>query len=311
MPVVMAFDRYGPAEVLGPHEIPVPQPGPGQVRVRVRAAGVQPFDCDVRAGKYAPWMRLTLPSGVGNEFAGVVDATGAGVTSVQPQDAVIGWEQMRCYAEVIVVPADQVVRKPPELSWSEAGVLSASGQTAHTAVEDLRIAPGETLLVHAAAGGVGSFAVQIARALGATVIGTAGRHNHDYLRSLGAIPVTYQENLEEQVRVAAPQGVDAALDCVGGTALEVSTRLVADRSRIGTVADRMGAGRLGVLSIGTRRSPDRLRELLDLHRRGLLRISIWKEFDLRDAAAAQREVETGHVRGKVVLTVPDHDGAPA
>lgn len=307
MPVMMAFDQYGPAEVLTAHEVPQPQPGPGELRVRVRAAGVQPYDCDARSGKYAQWVPLPLPSGVGNEFAGVVDSVGPGVSGVRPGDAVIGWAQMCCYAEVVVAPADQTVAKPRRLSWSEAGVLSASGQTAHTAIEDLRVEAGQTLLVHAAAGGVGSYAVQIARALGATVIGTASERNHDYLRSLGAIPVSYQEELEKQVRAAAPQGIDAALDCVGGVALEASTRLVADRTRIGTVADRMGASRLGVVSIGTRRSPARLRELLDLYDRGLLRISIWKEFDLRDAPAAHREVETGHVRGKVVLTVGDRD----
>ncbi len=304
MPIAIAFARYGEPEVLQPFEFEEPEPGAGQVRVKVRTAGVQPFDCGFRAGKFSQWMRVPLPSRLGNEFAGVVDAVGPGVTALTVGDPVLGWLPMLSYADTLVVPVDQLAPKPGSMSWEEAGVFSASGQTAHTSIEDLRVKAGETLLIHAAAGGVGSVAVQIAVALGATVIGTASEHNHEYLRSLGAVPVSYGPGLEDRVRSLTPQGVDAALDCVGGDALEVSVRLVADRNRIGTVADQMNAGRLGVQSIGTRRSLDRLHSLLGLYETGRLRVSIWKAFSLTEAAKAHHEVETGHVRGKVVLTSP-------
>jgi enoyl reductase len=302
MPIAIAFAQYGPPEVLQPYQLEAEPLGPGQVRIQVRAAGVQPFDCGFRAGKFAQWMQVRLPSRLGNEFAGVVDDVGPAVTGLVPGSEVLGWEPMRSYAESLVVASDQMALKPASMSWEEAGGFSASGQTAHTAIEDLRVTAGETLLVHAAAGGVGSVAVQLAVALGATVIGTASEYNHAYLRSLGAVPVSYGEGLEDRVRALAPEGVDAALDCIGGESLEVSVRLIADRRRIGTVADQMNAGRLGVLSIGTRRSRDRLLDLLSRYEAGHLRVSVWKAFPLSEVAKAHHEVETGHVRGKVVLT---------
>jgi NADPH:quinone reductase-like Zn-dependent oxidoreductase len=188
------------------------------------------------------------------------------------------------------------------MPWEEAGALSASGQTAHTALEDLGVTEGETILVHAAAGGVGSAAVQIARALGATVVGTAREANHDYLRSLGAIPVAYGDGVVERVRTLAPRGVDAALDAIGGDAPAASLALVADPDRVGTLVDVGAAERLGVRALRSRRSADRLRALVDLWRRGALRVQVSRALPLERAAEAHREVEAGHVRGKIVLT---------
>ena len=295
------FSEYGPPEVLKPVEAGQPEPAVGQIRVRVRAAGVQPFDCALRRGDLARWMPVPLPSRLGNEFAGTVEAVGAGVTSVAVRDAVLGWEERACYADQVIVPADQVVAKPAGVPWEHAGVLSASGQTASAAIETLDVGPGDTLLVHAAAGGVGSFAVQIAAASGATVIGTARPANHDYLRCLGAIPVTYGDDLEARVRAVAPKGVTAVLDCVGGPALEQSVSLAADPARIVTIADRVNAPRLGIRVIGTDRAQSRLTQLLDLYQTGKLTVHIHRVFPLSDASLAHREVETGHVRGKVVL----------
>jgi enoyl reductase len=268
----------------------------------VKAAGVQPFDCTVRSGALAQWMPVALPSRLGNEFAGVVDEVGPDVTRFAIGDEVLGFESMACYAELVVVSASQIVTKPAQMPWLEAGVLSASGQTAHTAIEQINVGPSDTLLVHAAAGGVGTFAVQIARARGASVIGTASEANHSYLRGLGVIPVVYGPGLEERVRAAAPQGVTAVLDCIGGDALSVSTRLVAERHRIGTVTDRINGSKLGVQVIGTDRSAARLADLLSIYQDGGLKIFIWKSFPLVRAADAHHEVETGHVRGKVALT---------
>src|SRR5262249_32748878 len=149
-------------------------------------------------------------------------------------DEVLGWVASSAYADHVLAGADDFVAKPEAMSWAEAGVLSASGQTAATVLADLGVGPGETLLVHAAAGGVGSYAVQLARARGATVIGTASPANHGYLRSLGAIPVAYGDGLVERVRAAVPQGVDAALVAASTMdALRASLELVADKQRIG------------------------------------------------------------------------------
>jgi len=246
-------------------------------------------------------MPVPLPSRLGNELAGIVDAVGADVTGLAAGDEVLGWQERACYAEHVIVAADHVVAKPADMPFEHAGVLSASGQTAHTAIEALAVKDGDTLLVHAAAGGVGSFAVQIAAARGATVIGTARPANHDHLRALGVIPVAYGDDLEAHVLAAAPQGVTAVLDCVGGRALEQSLNLVPDTARIVTVTDRVNAPRLGIRVIGTDRTQDRLGKLIDLYRAGRLAVHIQHAYPLHDAALAHREIETGHVRGKVVL----------
>jgi NADPH:quinone reductase-like Zn-dependent oxidoreductase len=251
----MAFSEPGPPEVLRPVDVEPPRAGPGQVRVRVRAAGVQPADCAVRSGRSVPpGATVRPPQIVGNELAGVIDQIGEGVTGWAVGDEVIGFTTLGAYAELVAIDALQIAAKPAEMPWEQAGAISASGQTAHTALRELGVGEGETVLVHAAAGGVGTMAVQLAAAWGARVIGTASERNHDDLRSLGATPVAYGDGLVERVRALAPNGVDAALDAIGGDALAASLQLVADRSRIGTIVDFAAVGRLGVRGIGTRRS---------------------------------------------------------
>lgn len=296
--------EFGTPEVLRLTDVTDPEPGAGQVRVRVRAAGVQPVDTAVRRGEGPPTMRGSLPITPGNEFAGVVDLVGAGVTELAVGDEVLGWTMLGAYAEAVVVPVEQIVRKPAAMPWEVAGAMSASGQTAHRSLRELRVAAGETVLVHAAAGGVGTAAVQIAVAWGATVVGTASEKNHAYLRELGATPVTYGEGLVERVRAAAPQGVDAALDAAGRNALDASLELVADRDRVATIADIAGAERLGVRFLRGgpgARTRERLGELLDLWTQGALAVHIGRRLPLADAAEAHRVVEAGHSRGKVVL----------
>lgn len=249
-------------------------------------------------------MTIEFPQILGNDFAGVVDEVGADVTGLSVGDEVFGWALLSCYAQYLAVSADQLVTKPANMSWEVAGAFSASAQTAHTALRALEVGPGDTLLVHVAAGGVGTVAVQLAKAWGATVIGTASERNHDYLRSLGALPVTYGEGLADRVREQAPDGVTAALDAIGGEALDVSVELVEDRNRIGTLVDFARTEELGVRAIFSQRSAARLQELADLYAREELRVEISRAFPLESVADAHREVETGHVRGKVVLRIP-------
>ncbi len=296
--------EFGTPDVLRLTEVPTPEPGPGAVRVLVRAAGVQPADTMLRRGFGPPSMAGDLPLVPGNEFAGVVDAVGEGVTEFAAGDEVLGWSMLGSYAEAVVVPADQMVRKPASMPWEVAGVMSASGQTAHRALRELRVGKGDTVLVHAAAGGVGTAAVQLAVAWGAVAVGTASEANHDYVRSLGAIPVTYGDGLAARVRAIAPQGVDAVLDAAGRGALDASVELVADRSRIGTIIDFEGVERLGV--VGLRGGPGartraRLGELIALYEKGSLAVHVRQRLPLADAAEAHRIVESGHGRGKVVL----------
>jgi enoyl reductase len=296
----VVYNEYGGPEVLHVVELPDPEPGPGQVRIRVRAAGVQPADTKLRSGAWQSWAPVTFPGRLGNEAAGTVDAVGSEVTDFAVGDDVLG-PANGAYADTVVSDAKLLARKPAALPWSEAGALSASGQTASTVLEDLGVGPGETLLINAAAGGVGLMAVQIAVANGVRVIGTARESNHDFLRELGAIPVTYGPGLADRVRAAAPEGVDAALDAAGGDALAVSLELVGKPDKVGTIVDQAAASRLGVRSLGTRRSGSRLAELVALAEAGELQVLVWKEFPLDQVVDAHRESEGRHLRGKIVL----------
>ncbi|MFF4819230.1 NADP-dependent oxidoreductase [Kitasatospora sp. NPDC001309] len=294
--------RSGGPEVLRVTGVADPEPGPGEVRVRVYAAAVQPVDLAIREGFRPPGLVAAEPFVLGNEFAGVVDRLGPGAGPWRVGDEVLGFRVLGCQAELVTVDAGQLVAKPAGMPWEQAGALSASGQTAHVALDLLGVGPGETVLVHGASGGVGTVAVQLARALGATVVGTASERNHAYLRGLGAIPVAYGEGLVERVRAVAPQGVDAAFDAAGRGALAASVELVADRARIGTVVDYPEAERLGVRGLRGPRTAERLAELVRLWEAGGLRLEIAETLPLEKAAEAHRLVATGHVRGKVVLT---------
>jgi NADPH:quinone reductase-like Zn-dependent oxidoreductase len=297
---VAAFARPGGPEVLQLAEHPDPHAGAAQVRVRVLAAGVQPYDCAVRRGWSPPGAPPGLPKVPGNEFAGIVDQVGDGVTGRELGAEVLGFGQLNAYAEYLVVPAAQVTAKPAAMSWAQAGGFSAGAQTAHIALGELAVGTGDTVLIHGAAGSVGTMAVQLAVLAGATVIGTAAPANHEYLRSLGAIPVAYGDGLLDRVRALAP---DAALDCAGGDALTVSLAVVKDRGRILTLVEHARAADLGIRVTPNLRSAARLAELAALHAGGKLRMHIRATYPLERAADAHRDVETGHGRGKVVLTV--------
>jgi NADPH:quinone reductase-like Zn-dependent oxidoreductase len=286
-----AFTEPGPPEVLGILDVPTPQAGPGEVRVRVRAAGVQPYDAAIRAG-WTPayltdddWPRIP-----GNEFAGVTD-DGA---------EVLGFSTLRSYAEYVVVPADQVTPKPAGMPWEVAGGFTAGAQTAHIALGELKLTADDTILVHGAAGSVGTVAVQLAGLAGATVIGTASPANQDYVRSLGAIPVVYGDGLADRVRDHKPTVV---LDGAGGVAYDLSLELVEDRSRILTLVEHERAGKDGVLVTPFGRSNTRLAELANLYAEGRLSFHVRRTLPLERAADAHREIETGHGRGKLVLTL--------
>ncbi|MFB7663809.1 NADP-dependent oxidoreductase [Kitasatospora sp. NPDC056138] len=296
------FEETGGPEVLRVAELPVPEPGPGQVLIRVLASGIQPADTAIRGGWTPPGTAITLPAVPGNEFAGVVERLGEGCSGWREGDAVLGFRLLGGHAQYVVVDAAQLVAKPDPMPWAVAGSLSASGQTAHVALTGLGVGRGDTVLVHGASGGVGTVAVQLARAWGATVIGTASERNHDYLRELGAIPVAYGPGLVDRVRGLAPGGVDAALDAAGRGALDASVELVADRDRIGTIVDYEAAARLGLRGLRGARTAERLAVLVGLWEAGALRLDIAGTFPLARAAEAHRLVEDGHVRGKAVIT---------
>jgi len=304
----ITYRSYGGPEVLEYTDRPEPKLGPDSVLVKVRAASVNPVDWKIQAGYLDGAMDVVFPVIPGWDVAGVVEKVGPAITEFAPGDEVIGYvrEDMvgrGTFAEYIAAPVRTLARKPANLSFAEAAGLPLAGLTGYqTLTGALDVHAGDTVLVHAAAGGVGALAVQIARALGARVIGTAGEHNHDFLRSLGAEPVRYGDGLAERVRELAPDGVDAVLDLIGGDALQVSPGLLAEGGRLASVADGAVLG-LGGHYAFVRPDAESLAALTALAEKGLLRVEIAATFPLERAADAQRLNMDGHTRGKVIVTV--------
>ncbi|RZU19053.1 NADPH:quinone reductase-like Zn-dependent oxidoreductase [Kribbella rubisoli] len=298
----VVFEEYGDPEVLKVQDVPEPHAGPGQVRIKVRAAGVNPYDAKIRRGFTKDFAPAKFPAIPGFEVAGVVDEAGDGA-AFAVGDEVVGWSTGGSYAEYAL--GGNVTRKPAGLGWEQAVGVPVAGETSQRVLDLLGVKSGETILIHGAAGAVGSVAVQLAKAAGLTVIGTASEANHDYLRSIGAIPVTYGEGLVERVREAAPQGVDAVIDTAGKGGLEESIELRGGTDRIVTIAD-FAAGKLGIqTSGGGTGTPEQVRAALDAQLQaaadGKLTIRIAETFGLADASKAQALSESGHARGKIVV----------
>lgn len=299
----IVFEEFGGPEVLRLKEVEEPHAGPGEVRIAVRAIGVNPMEFKVRRGWFEAFMPTPLPSVPGLEAAGIVDEVGEGVTGFALGDEVVGWVKGGAYAEHALLA--NAVPKPEGLSWDQAVALPQAGETADRVLRELAFSKGETLLLHGAAGVVGSLAVQLAVAQGGTVIGTASPANHSYLRELGAVPVAYGEGLVERVRAVAPQGVDAVFDAAGFGALPASITLRGGTDRIVTIAD-MGAHELGVtMSLAPSTSPEEVAAVIGAQLRGLadgtLRVRVDEVLPLSEAARAQQKSESGHARGKLVL----------
>ncbi|MFJ6616398.1 NADP-dependent oxidoreductase [Kitasatospora sp. NPDC091335] len=303
----IAINRYGGPEVVEYTDLPDPRVGPDSVLVEVRAAGVNPVDWKIRDGALDGLFDVHFPLVMGWDVAGVVRAVGGAVTEFAPGDEVYGYVRKDAvehgtYAELVSAPIRTLARRPAALDWAQSGGLPLAGLTALQGLRALGVAEGETVLVHAAAGGVGHLAVQLARARGARVIGTAAERNHDFLRGLGAEPVVYGEGLAERVRALAPDGVDAALDLVGHGAVQVSAGLVADPGRIASTAD-FGVKALGGRYVWVRPDAGDLAELAALADDGRLTVTVASTFPLAQAASAQALSAEGRTRGKIVLLV--------
>ncbi|MGH8870010.1 MAG: NADP-dependent oxidoreductase [Actinomycetes bacterium] len=305
----IAIRQYGGPETLEWTDLADPKVGPDSVLVRVRAAGVNPVDFKIREGRLDGAFPSHFPLVPGWDVAGVVEAVGPAVWEFAPGDEVVGYVradhiQGGTYAEYVSAHVRHLAHKPTSVGFVEAAGLPLAGLTAYqAALQALRVVEDETLLVHAAAGGVGSMAVQIGRHLGSRVIGTASAGNHAYLRDLGAEPVEYGEGLVDRVRTLAPAGVDAALDLVGGEALERTPELLGPRGRFATVVNPAVAAQLGARYVFVRPDPVGLAALVRMVDEGRLRVPVARTFPLQDAAEAHRIVQSGHGQGKIVLEV--------
>jgi NADPH:quinone reductase-like Zn-dependent oxidoreductase len=294
------FSTFGGPEVLEIAELPDPHPGPGQVRIAVRAAGINPSDWRKRKGL----MDRELPQTMGYEAAGVVDELGEGVTDVVVGDRVFGFSaEAGSQAELAVLSYYAPI--PAALDFPSAAALPVAIETATRALDQLAAVAGTTLLINGASGNIGSAAVQLAGARGARVIGTAGPANHDFLRSLGAEPVVYGDDLLTRVRALAPDGVDAALDVAGNGILPELIELTGSPAHVVTIADFRGAQEHGVTfsSGDTGRAVHVLAEIGELIASGTFSPPGVRAFPLSDIKGAHRVGEDGHVREKLVLLV--------
>jgi len=293
------YRDFGGPEVLRLESIMVPPPGPGELRIRFGAAGLNPVDFKVRRGTSR--FPLTPPITLGREFAGVVESLGAGVTDVAVGDRVYGSIEQGAVCDLIIAPATVVAPVPDGVELEVAAGLALAGQTAWDALESQHLATGDTIVVSAAAGGVGGILCQLAIARGITVIGTASERNHEWLASLGVHPVRYGDGLVDRLRDAAPGGITAVFDQHGPETIEAALELGVPATRINTIATDptpWGVARIGRGPV----HPPTLVELAALVAAGTLEVPIAARYPMESVREAFEHLEGGHVRGKIVLT---------
>ena len=312
----IVMNQFGGRDVLAWADVPKPECGAGEVLVRVKAAGVNPVDWKIREGWLKEMFPHAFPLIPGWDVAGIVEAVGAQVPQWRPGDEVYAYArkpkvQHGAYAEFIALDAAHVARKPSNLSFEEAASVPLAGLTAWQSLFDAaQLKETERVLIHAAAGGVGSFAVQLARNAGAEVFGTASARNHAFLKELGAsLAIDYRtEKIPDVIRKAAPDGLDVVYDCVGGAALEQTPELLRENGRLVTIVDPEVAQRfaeqgLNASFVFVEPNSGQLDALRAQLEDGRLKTHVAAVFPLAEAAKAHELIEQQHTRGKIVLTV--------
>jgi NADPH:quinone reductase len=304
MPRAVQFDEYGGLDVLSVREVELRELGKEDVLVEVRAAGINPGEASIRKGLLAERFPATFPSGEGSDLAGVVKEVGIDVTGFAPGDEVLGWSEERSsHAEEVVVPAEQLVRKPDGLGWPEAGALYVVGVTAFAAVRAVDISAGDTVVVSGAAGGVGTVTVQLLKVAGANVVGLASEDHHDWLREKGVTPVTYGDGVLERIIETTPDGIEAFIDLYGPEYIDLALRLDVPAEKIETIISFERAGEVGAKAEGssTASTPEILGEMAELVAAGKVEIPIAAEYPLAEVREAFEQLEDRHTLGKIVL----------
>jgi NADPH:quinone reductase-like Zn-dependent oxidoreductase len=278
----VVYRSYGGPEVLEYTDVPDPKLSQNSVLLRVRAAALNPADHMLQAGLGESHTDAWFPVIPGWDVAGVVERVGAGVSEFAPGDEVIGYIRQQilhhgAYAELVSAPVETLARKPRTASWPEAAGLPLAGLPAYRAiVQTLKVEPGETVLIYGAAGGVGAVAAQAALAREARIIGAASAGHHDFLRSIGVLPVAQGDGIAGRVRALAPDGVDAVLDCVGKGILHATGEMGSSRMRACSIAD----GGPGITTAFARLDSAILTQLVEMVDAGGLRIPIAATYPL-------------------------------
>lgn len=305
----VVYQTFGGPEVLELRDVPEPHAGPGEVRVRVTVAGLNPMDGAIASNpELAALFGVSVPSGFGYDFAGVVDEAGAGVEGFAVGDRVFGGAMAKAAADFLVldIPAsqpDELFHTPDGISDEVAATVPVAGLTAAAALEAIGPRPGETVLVGGAAGGVGVFAVQLAKLAGARVIGTASESTFDFLRELGAEPVAYGPGLADRVRAAAPDGVSAATDLFGTETAETALALGVPAERISTIA--AGPNPPGGVRAtgGSQAGPAALSRITDAILAGKITVPFAAVYPIEEIREAVTRQAGRHVHGKILVTM--------
>jgi NADPH:quinone reductase-like Zn-dependent oxidoreductase len=303
MPKVYGFAEYGGPEKQDFWDQPKPVPGPTELLIAVKAAGVNPIDVKLRSGAYHAFMPLDLPSVMGQEASGVVEAVGQDVEGFSVGDEVLGTTAPGSggFAEYTLLSQDSTAKKPVHVSFTDAAALPVASVTAYAAVRQLGLIAGQTLLIVGIGGGVGVAAAQIARDQGVNVIGTGSAAKRDLAESLGATMIDYTEgDVATQLRQIMPDGVDAVLDLIGGAALREVADVVRDPSKLLSAADPQTVAELGGDSV-TRDRGGLLAEVAQLVSDGKLNPHAVEILPFDKVADAVAGIASGHSRGKVVL----------
>lgn len=304
----ITYDRYGTADQLRVTDRPVPKVGPSEVRIRVTRAAVNPVDWKVMSGGLDALMDADFPVIPGWDVAGVVDAVGPDTPEFTAGDRVAAYARKQVvsggtFAEYVTVLAVDVAAVPEGVTDDTAAALPLTGLTALRVLETLAVTKGDTLLVHAASGGVGYLAAQLGVAAGATVVGTASPANHDKLSAVGVTPVAHGEGLAERLAEVAPDGFDAVADLVGGV-LDTSLHVLRDGGRIASIADP-DVEEHGGRWVWVRPDGERLTQLLTEVAAGRLAVEIDRSFPLEQVPEAFEVSQQGSARGKLVITIAD------
>lgn len=299
------YRRDGGPEVEEFLELDVPTPLAGELLVEVRAAGVNPVDWKIRSGLYGKTPPANLPAVLGSEAAGVVREVGKDVAEFSVGDEVFGAVApgSGSFADFTLLTADSTAPKPPTVSWSDAATLTVAAATAYDGVTQLKLEPGQTLLINGASGGVGVAATQIARDLDINVIGIAGADKKALIESLEATHIPYGDGVADRVRALLPDGVDAIFDLAGGDSLRAVADLLADPSKLISASDPATATELGGHMIERDRGRRVLEIVADMVAKGKLDPKVEDSWPLDKAAAAMAAVELGRAMGKVVITI--------
>ncbi|MGP5387126.1 NADP-dependent oxidoreductase [Brachybacterium tyrofermentans] len=300
----LTYTEYGDPSVLDVTDAPMPKAAPGSVVIRVERASVNPVDWKVMSGGLDGLIETIFPVIPGWDVAGVVEAVGPDTPEFTPGDRVASYGRTDIihggtYAEFVALPATSVAAIPEGVDFDAAAGLPLVGLTALRSLETLELTAEDTLLIHAASGGVGFLAAQLARELGATVIGTASTQNHEKLQAIGVTPVAYGEGLVERVRKIAPDGVTAVADFVGGVR-EDTLALLADGGRHVSIADP-SVEETGGRWVWVRPDGARLQTLLEKVAAGTLDVEIDRTFALADAGEAFEVSMAGTANGKLLI----------